>query len=341
MCLVRPGEVHQLRPVPALEPFETFWWHVTAGGVNLSLAGFAGDRHVARGGFVPLVSSPVPDLARVVQELEGDRPHRSLLVRAALLELAALMLRHLDEAAARPAAPFTAERKGAWHVQRVAQHVELNHGADVSLRGLAHFAGLSPYYLTRLFARYTGRGVMTFLGDVRHREALSLLRNTDLAVAEVARSVGYDDPYYFSPSSARAKGRPPSTTGAASAPWSARTPMTTESILSARPAIPSRGAQRIMSAARRSMTGLGAAQNGFSPQSAAAKRRCAGGAPPSAGAGHGSTSHEREHEFAEAGGRGSWEPGGEPPRAPPLRRRQAAAQDSRRKRWGPAGIRTR
>jgi len=116
----------------------------------------------------------------------------------ALLELAALMLRHLDEAAARPTAPFTAERKGAWHVQRVAQHVELHHGADVSLRGLARFAGLSPSYLTRLFARYTGRGVMTFLGDVRHREALSLLRNTDLAVAEVARSVGYDDPYYFS-----------------------------------------------------------------------------------------------------------------------------------------------
>jgi AraC family transcriptional regulator, arabinose operon regulatory protein len=198
VCLVRPGEVHQLRPVPGLEPFETFWWHVTAGGINLSLAGFAGDRHVARGGFVPLVASPVPDLARVVQELEGDRPHRNLLVRTALLGLAALMLRHLDEAAARPSAPFAAERKGVWHVQRVAQHVELNHGADVSLRGLAHFAGLSPYYLTRLFARYTGRGVMTFLGDVRHREALSLLRNTDLAVAEVARSVGYDDPYYFS-----------------------------------------------------------------------------------------------------------------------------------------------
>jgi AraC-like DNA-binding protein len=198
VCLVRPGEVHQLRPAPGLEPFETFWWHVTAGGINLSLAGFAGDRRVAPGGFVPLVRSPVPDLARVVQELEGDRPHRNLLVRTALLELAALMLRHLDEAAARPSAPFTAERKGVWHVQRVAQYVELHHGADVSLRGLARFAGLSPYYLTRLFARNTGRGVMTFLGDVRHREALSLLRNTDLAVAEVARSVGYDDPYYFS-----------------------------------------------------------------------------------------------------------------------------------------------
>ncbi len=198
VCIVRPGEVHQMRPSPVLEPFETLWWHVTAGGINLSLAGFAGDRHVSRGGFIPLATSAVPTLARVVQELEGDRPHRNLLVRTALLELAALILRHLDEAAARPSAPFTPERKGSWHVQRIAQYVEVNHGAEVSLRGLARFAGLSPYYLTRLFARYTGRGVMTFLGDVRHREALSLLRNTDLAVAEVARSVGYEDPYYFS-----------------------------------------------------------------------------------------------------------------------------------------------
>jgi AraC-like DNA-binding protein len=198
VCLVRPGEVHQLRPAPTLEPFETLWWHVTAGGINLSLAGFAGDRHVARGGFVPLDTSPVPTLARIVQELEGNRPHRNLLVRTALLELAALMLRHVDEAAAQPSVPFIAERKGSWHVQRVVQYIEVHHDADVSLRGLAQFAGLSPYYLTRLFARYTGRGVMTFLADVRHREALSLLRNTDLAVAEVARSVGYDDPYYFS-----------------------------------------------------------------------------------------------------------------------------------------------
>ena len=68
----------------------------------------------------------------------------------------------------------------------------------MTLAGLAQLAGLSPYYLTRTFARYSGRGVMTYLGDVRHREAAALLRNSDLAVAEVARAVGYDDPYYFS-----------------------------------------------------------------------------------------------------------------------------------------------
>ena len=198
VCVVRPGEIHQLRPLPTLEPFDTLWWHVTAGGVNLTLAGFAGERQVIRGGFIPLVPSPVPAISAVVRELEGTRPRRELLVRTALLDVAARILRHLDETRARPSPVFAGERTGSWHVQRVAQYIEAHYGAGVTLDRLAEIAGLSPYYLTRLFARYTGRGVMTFLGDIRHREALSLLRGSELAVSEVGRRVGYDDPYYFS-----------------------------------------------------------------------------------------------------------------------------------------------
>ena len=198
VCLVRPGEVHQLRPMPALAPFETLWWHVTDRGINLSVAGFAGDRYAVRGGFVTLSPSPVPALARVVQELEGGRPRRDLLVRAIFLELAAALLRYLDEIAAQSAVTFATERKSSWHVQRLAQYIDTHHGAGITLERLAQVAELSPYYLTRLFRYYTGRGVMAYLADVRHREALALLRDTDLAVADVARSVGYDDPYYFS-----------------------------------------------------------------------------------------------------------------------------------------------
>jgi AraC family transcriptional regulator, arabinose operon regulatory protein len=196
-CVVRPGEVHQLRPTPALEPFETLWWHVTANGINLIVAGFAVERYKVRGGFVPISLSPAPALARVVQELEGQRPRCGLIVRAILLELAAAILRHLDETGG-PPITFASERESSRHVQRMARYIETHHGAGIKLEHLARVAQLSPYYLTRLFRHYTGRGAMTYLADVRHREARILLRDTDLAVAEVARSVGYDDPYYFS-----------------------------------------------------------------------------------------------------------------------------------------------
>ena len=138
-------------------------------------------------------------------------------MRAALLDLAGRILRHLDESETLPSVAFGGERKGSWHVQRIARYVEAHYSAPITLAGLAQLAGLSPYYLTRIFARYTGRGVMTYLGDVRHREATALLRNSDLAVAEVARGVGYDDPYYFSRVFRGREGCAPCTTGGASA----------------------------------------------------------------------------------------------------------------------------
>lgn len=199
VCIVRPGEVHQLGPTAALEPFDTLWWHVTDRGINLSQAGFAGERYAVRGGFATLTHSPAPAVARIVQELETERPRRDLLVGALFLELAAALLRHLDETeAASSRVVFATEQQSSWHVQRVAQYIETHHGTGITLERLARVAELSPYYLTRLFRHYTGRGVMAYLADVRHREALALLHDTDLAVAEVARNVGYEDAYYFS-----------------------------------------------------------------------------------------------------------------------------------------------
>jgi AraC-like DNA-binding protein len=80
----------------------------------------------------------------------------------------------------------------------VAAYVDEHYAERLTLDRLAKQAGISSYYLTTLFRRCTGRSVMAYVGDVRHREARSLLSNTGLAVTEVARSVGYDDPYYFS-----------------------------------------------------------------------------------------------------------------------------------------------
>jgi iron complex transport system substrate-binding protein len=95
-------------------------------------------------------------------------------------------------------------------VERVAAFIDEHYAARLTLDGLAAHGGVSPYYLTALFRRYTGRSVMAYLGDVRHREARSLLRNTDLGVAEVARGVGYEDPYYFSRAFRAREGCPPS-----------------------------------------------------------------------------------------------------------------------------------
>ena len=198
VLVIRPGEPHQLWPAPSGEPFQTLWWYVTASGVNLALAGLAGRTFIARVGFIALDPSPAPLVARLVRELEARRPHYDLAARALLLELATAVLRGLDEAGQAAQPVYPGQAPSGEHVTRVAQYVGTHHGLDITLKRVAAVFGLSPHYLTALFRRHTGRSLMAHVNDIRHREALALLRDTDLSVAEVARAVGYRDPYYFS-----------------------------------------------------------------------------------------------------------------------------------------------
>jgi AraC-like DNA-binding protein len=56
---------------------------------------------------------------------------------------------------------------------------------------------LSPGYVTTVVRRKTGRTVLEWIVERRMAEARRLLAQTDLAVEEVSRRVGYGDAGYF------------------------------------------------------------------------------------------------------------------------------------------------
>lgn len=196
-CIVRPGEAHQLRPTPSLDGFRTLWWYFAASGIGHIAGEFAPPRRGATHRFVALDAPATPLLERVVRELQVQRPHYQLFVRTTLLEIAARILRGLAESPAAERLVVSQARPVHLAVQRLIEHVQAQHGAGVTLGSLAALVGLSPKYVTALFHRQTGRTLMAYVAEVRHREALSLLRNTDLHVALVAQMVGYEDAYYF------------------------------------------------------------------------------------------------------------------------------------------------
>lgn len=59
-------------------------------------------------------------------------------------------------------------------------------------------AGVSVSYLSAMFKKTTGGGVLAYQTDLRMRRARSLLEETDLSVGSVAERVGYADQLYFS-----------------------------------------------------------------------------------------------------------------------------------------------
>lgn len=82
--------------------------------------------------------------------------------------------------------------------------------AVVRVDDLARWVGVSASHLGALFRAATGGGVQQYHAGLKLARARHLLDTTELRIAEVARTVGYTDPLYFSKLFARAHGCSPS-----------------------------------------------------------------------------------------------------------------------------------
>lgn len=83
-------------------------------------------------------------------------------------------------------------------LNQVFEFIENNYHQPISLREVAQAVGYSPTYLTHLVRRQTGQSVYAWIIKRRMIEACSLLRETNQAVNQVAKAVGYQDAGYFS-----------------------------------------------------------------------------------------------------------------------------------------------
>jgi AraC-like DNA-binding protein len=195
-CIIRPGELHHLRPAPGPQYFRSLWWRLAPRGITVYEVVFDGRRREGELAFATLGTAVVRAIESVVRELELGRPYHDLLVRAALLDLSARTLRALVQARVDGSRRGHGERHPP-SIRGFVQHVHTHYRSDLSLASLAAGAGLTPSYVTAQFRRHTGRTLMAYVNDLRHREARSLLRNTDRSVVEIGRAVGYADPYLW------------------------------------------------------------------------------------------------------------------------------------------------
>ena len=67
-----------------------------------------------------------------------------------------------------------------------------------TLEQIGRRVGCSPFYLSRIFSRETGRSIFQYLRALRLERAAELLRAQELNVTQVALAVGYASPSHFS-----------------------------------------------------------------------------------------------------------------------------------------------
>lgn len=77
-------------------------------------------------------------------------------------------------------------------------HIRANLARPISVAEVARVGGCSEATVQRLFRRWTGRSVLSWVQQQKMEEAALLLRTTGYRVGEVAAAVGFEDPLYFS-----------------------------------------------------------------------------------------------------------------------------------------------
>ena len=128
----------------------------------------------------------------------------------------------VDEATSRSLGTLVAAENALWRadeepvgaapvaLELMTDFVIANIDAHLSLAQIAAAGHCSAVTAERMFARYTGHSVLSWVRGQRMERAATLLRTTSLRAGEVARMVGFSDPLYFSRVFRATYGVPPS-----------------------------------------------------------------------------------------------------------------------------------
>lgn len=142
-------------------------------------------------------------LRAIDRELRERRPnHRDAVAAQLVLLLVDIgrLARPGDASTPSAAEPLLAD---------VFEYIDEHYADPASLHDVARAVSLSPGHLTTVVRRKTGRTVQAWITERRHAEARTLLADTELAIDEIGRRVGYPDPSYFARSFRKQHGTTP------------------------------------------------------------------------------------------------------------------------------------
>lgn len=133
-------------------------------------------------------------------EQENDSPGCELMLKIQVMRLIALFLKSTHpglKADRRPAVSFDSNEKSVI-VSTLVSFLNENYMRPVSLETISKSIYLSPAYVSKVFKEETGETPINYLIKLRLSKAREMLLNGGHSIKEVARSVGYEDVYYFS-----------------------------------------------------------------------------------------------------------------------------------------------
>lgn len=205
LLFLPPREAHVYR-ASQNSPWTIFWIH---------FRGLRAEDHLENLGATttrPVVS--VDDPAVMNEAFEDTFRHATHgYSHAAMTGLSTAFARLLGLAKVHQRSPGTRARHGESRLLKALAAMRGDPARPWTLAELAGEARLSVPHFTELCRRQTGMPPLSLLIRLRLQRAMDLMQRGSHNVAEAARAVGYEDPFYFSRLFRKHMGMPPSACG--------------------------------------------------------------------------------------------------------------------------------
>lgn len=83
-------------------------------------------------------------------------------------------------------------------INKILDYIQDHYMETISLSTVARTVFLSPSYLSTLITNETGKSFTDIVNEIRISKAIELLKNPKRKIADIAFSVGFNEPQYFS-----------------------------------------------------------------------------------------------------------------------------------------------
>lgn len=84
------------------------------------------------------------------------------------------------------------------YVRKVVDFIEHNYMNKITISEIADFIGLDRSYLCSIFKKNIHCSIQEYLIQLRINKSCTLLKQSDLSIGNIAKAVGYQDPFLFS-----------------------------------------------------------------------------------------------------------------------------------------------
>ena len=199
LFLIQPGQLVSYR-ADADDPWEYCWVGFNGADAKrlVSLTGFSSEMPIFHTADAEETGNCIRRIA-----MASDR---GIAADAEMVGYLYLVLAHLMRLGGHPMTDDTHRD----YLDNAIRFIQYNYAGNIGIVDIARYAGISRSQLYREFMRNFGTSPQQFLQTHRINQACGLLTNPALSVAEVAGSVGYNDPLYFSRVFRQIKGCSPS-----------------------------------------------------------------------------------------------------------------------------------